>query len=384
VKYLRFIWAGLWRKPVRTIFTLLAMMVAFALFGLLQGIDTFFKQAGEKARIDILVSANPAGLPLPLADFQQIQAVKGVKDVTYQGSPIVGFYQSPLNILIILPIGDHFFDVRSEFTVPAAQLAAWRRTRTGALITAARAQELHWKIGDHVPVHALTGAKKDGSSDWTFDIVGYFDMPDNPSSNVPIMFINYPYFDTARATDAGTVQSYVEKISDASQAAVLASAVDNLFANSPSPTHTETLRATAQAALSQLQNLDFFADAIVAVAFATLLLLTGTTLMQSYRERISEFAVMKTLGFTDEGIAALVLSEAVVLSVAAAVLGLSAANGLLQLISRLSQGVLSGLHIPVIVFWTGIAAAVLLALLSALAPAWQARRLSIVNALTVR
>jgi putative ABC transport system permease protein len=385
VKYLQLIWSGLWRKPVRTAFTLLAMLVAFALFGLLQGIDVFFKQAVERGRLDVLVSANPAGLPLPLADFPQIQAVQGVKSVTYQGAPMVGYYQSPLNIVVILPVSDNFFDgPHSQFTASAEHLAAMRRMRTGALITAGLSQRLGWKVGDHVPVRVINGAKKDGSSDWSFDIAGYFDIPDNPSQDVPLLFMNYPYFDTARATDQGTVQSYIERISDASQAAVIASRIDNLFANSGSPTHTDTQRASAQAQTAQLGSLDFFADAIVAVAFATLLLLTGTTLMQSYRERIGEFAVMKTLGFRDEGIAAMVMSEAVLLSVAAAGLGLLVADGLLQLVSRLSQGVLGGLHVPGIVFWAGIGAAVLLALLCAGAPAWQARQLSIVNALATR
>jgi putative ABC transport system permease protein len=384
MKYFRLIWSGLWRKRTRTIFTLLSIVMAFALFGILQGVDASLKQLTEKGRLNVLVTNNPAGLALPLAHFAQIQAVKGVTHATYY-SLLIGYYQTPLNAVAVLAIDpDHYFELQKErMTVAPADLAAFRRTRTGALITDALAKRNHWKVGDHIPLRAINATKKDGSSDWTFDIVGYFDLPDNPQRETSIMLMHYSYFDTARATDSGTVQMYVETIAQASQAPVMANAIDNLFANSPNRTHTVTEKAFAQTAVAQLGDLDFFVDTIVGAAFATLLLLTGTTLMQSYRERISEFAVMKTLGFTDGGVAALVLCEAILLSVGAAALGLLTAQGLLRMLQSL-VGTLPGFHVPQSVVLTGIAAAVLLALVGAMPPAWQARRLSIVNALATR
>jgi putative ABC transport system permease protein len=384
MKYFRLIWSGLWRKRTRTIFTLLSIVMAFGLFGILQGVDASLKQLVEKGRLDILVTNNPSGLSLPLADFAQIQAVKGVKQATYE-SIVIGYHQTLANIVVMLAVDpDHYFDLqKGAMTVPPAQLAAFRNTRTGALITQALAQRNQWKVGDHVPLRAINVTKKDGTSDWTFDIVGYFDIPDAPQRDESIMLIQYPYFDTARATDTGTTQIYIEHIADGARAPIMANAIDNLFANSPNPTHTVTEKAFAAAAISQLGDLDFFVDTIVGAAFATLLLLTGTTLMQAYRERISEFAVMKTLGFTDWGVAALVLSEAILLSLGAAALGLLIAQGLLGTLQRL-VGTLPGFHVPLIVLLSGAAAAVLLALLSALPPAWQARRLSIVNALAMR
>src|SRR6185312_8651359 len=217
-------------------------------------------------------------------------------------------YQSLRNIVIVLPVdAGSFFPVNSMFSVSAAERAAFLRTRPGALVAQSLAQRLAWKVGDRIPIHALNMQKKDGSADWTFQVVGTFDIPGNPVGEEPLLLMNYPYYDISRTKDAGTVQLYQETIADASQAAALSSRIDNLFANSSNPTHTDTERANAQGQLAQIGDLDFFVEAIVAAAFATLLLLTGSTLMQAYRERTHEFAVMKTLGFTDRGIAALVL-----------------------------------------------------------------------------
>ncbi|MGH8151030.1 MAG: ABC transporter permease [Steroidobacteraceae bacterium] len=385
MKYFRLVWTGLWRKKVRTIFTLLSVVFAFLLFGMLQGIDTMFTQLVNAGRLNVLDSTNPAGLPLPLADLPQIQAVKGVTAVTYQ-SYFVGDYQSLRNIVIVVPVDtDNYFALNSQFKVSAAQLATLHRTRTGALVSETLAQRLNWKVGDQIPVNALNAPKKDGTTNWTFDVVGTFDLPGNPIREEPLLIINYPYFDDTRRNDAGTVQQYEMSITDASRAAIVGNAIDNRFANSPAQTHTQTERANSQGQLAQIGGLDFFVEAIVGAAFAALLLLTGSTLMQSYRERVHEFAVMKTLGFTDGGVSGLVLSEAILLSVGAAVLGLLIAHTALPALgSVLSRYGMPGLELPWIVFAVGVGIAVLLALVSALPPAWRARRLSIIDALAAR
>jgi putative ABC transport system permease protein len=326
-------------------------------------------------------------LPLPLADLPQIEAVHGVTGVTPR-SLFVGDYQSLRNLVIVLPIDpDSFFAANSTYSVSPTERAAFRRTRTGALVTQSLAQRLGWKIGDEIPIHAINAQKKDGTSDWTFQLVGTFDIPDDPTRDQPLLLMNYPYFDTARATDTGTVQFYQETIANAAQATAVSNAIDDLFTNSPNRTRTETERANAQGQLSQIGDLDFFVEAIVAAAFATLLLLVGTTLMQAYRERVHEFAVMKTLGFTDRAISTLVLSEALLLTLGSAVLGLLVAHAMLSALAAVMMravGAAPVLRLHWIVFAIGVGFALLLALASALPAAWRAQRLSIANALAVR
>ncbi|MGH8218631.1 MAG: ABC transporter permease [Steroidobacteraceae bacterium] len=384
MKYLQLIWTGLWRKKVRTIFTMLSIIVAFLLFGMLQGIDSTFKQMGNQGRLNVLVTTNPAGGQLPIADLSRIEAVHGVTRVTYR-SLFIGDYQSLRNIVIVLPIDlENFFAENSQFSVSQRDSDAFHHTRTGALVMQSLAERLGWKIGDRIPIQALNARKKDGTATWTFDVVGTFDIPGSPARDEPILLMNYDYFDTGRATDTGTVQVFQQTIADASQAAAISNTIDNLFANSPNRTRTETERANAQGQLAQIGDLDFFVEAIVGAAFATLLLLTGTTLMQAYRERIHEFAVMKTLGFTDRRVSALVLSEAMLLTVGSALLGLLIARVLLPALgAAMSRYGLPGLELPGIVLGVGVGFAVLLALVSAVPAAIRAERLSIVDALAV-
>ena len=387
MKYFHFVWTGLWRKKTRTIFTGLSIVVAFLLYGMLQGIDSTFKQAGDQGRLNVLITRSPTGLPLPFADLSQIEAVHGVTGVTPRGV-FVGDYQSMRNLVIVMPVDpDSFFAENSMYSVSPVERAALRRTRIGVLVAQSLAQRLGWKVGEQIPIHALNAQKKDGTADWTFQVVGTFDIPNSPAADEPLLLMNYPYFDTARATDTGTVQFYQETIADASRAATVGNAIDDLFTNSATRTLTETERANAQGQLAQMGDLDFFVEAIVAAAFATLLLLVGSTLMQAYRERVHEFAVMKTLGFTDRGISALVLSEALLLTLGSAVLGLLIAHVMLSALAALMQravGITPLLRLHWIVFALGVGFALLLALASALPAAWRAQRLSIVDALAAR
>jgi putative ABC transport system permease protein len=386
MKYFPLVWAGLWRNTGRTIFTLVSIVVAFALYGVLQGIDTTLKQSANRGRLNVLVTRSPTGLPLPLAYLSQIEALHGVTRVAPR-SLFIGSFQSARNPIIVLPIEpDSFFAMNAIYSVPPTQGAAFRRTQTGALVARGLAERLAWKIGDEIPIHALNAPKKDGTSDWTFQLVGTFDTPGEPTRDQPLLLMNYSYFDNARGKDAGTVLFYQEEIADASQATAISTAIDDLFNNSPDRTRTETERSDAQGQLAQIGDLDFFVEAIVAAAFATLLLLVGSTLMQAYRERIHEFAVMKTLGFTDWGVSTLVLSEALLLTVASAVLGLLVAYGMLAALALLtrSMGGASILGLHWIVVSIGLVLALLLALASALPAAWRAQRISITAALAAR
>lgn len=383
MRYLPLIWSGLRRKPARTLFTLLSIVAAFLLFGLLQGVDSSIRQAVSRGRLDVLVTASPGGLPLPLADLAQIAAIKGITAVTYSAS-FLAQYQSGTPAVGVMAVDpDPYFALfHDTITTSPAALAAFRATRTGALVPRGPARERHWRIGDPLPLHALSAPKRDGTSDWTFHIVGYYDTPGNRDSNAGLVLMRYAYFDAARLLDPGTVQLYVERIADASQAGAISTAIDRRFVSSGAPTHTDTERATAQAQLAQLGDLDFFVRAILAAAFTSLLLSTSTTLMKSYHERLSELAVLKTVGFSDRGVAGLLVSEALVLGLIGAPTGVLLAK--LSFDSLTAAKMLIGVSLPGLLFVVAIAGALVLALIVALPPAWQVRRLSIVQALGVR
>ena len=381
MKYFPLIWAGLWRKKARTIFTLLSIVVAFLLFGMLQGVNAAFNNTVETANVNRLTVVSKINFTesLPYSYLTQIDAVPGVSAVAWF-SWFGTYYQDPKNFVFSFP-GDpaRLFDMYPEYKVPKEQLEAFGRTRTGAVIGVDLATKYGWKIGDQVPLHSTIWTKPDGSSDWNFEIVGIYDVPSDPSQ-ANQFFFNHTYFDEARSFGKGKVGWYVVRVKDPAQSAVVAEAIDKLFANSPDETKTQTEKEFQQSFLKQLGDINFIVTSILGAVFFSLLFATGSTMMQSVRERIPELAVLKTLGFSNGGVLALVLSEAVLLCLIAAALGLAIA----ALIFPSLKSFIGVATLSASVLVTGAVVALLLALITGLPPALRAQRLNIVDALAGR
>jgi putative ABC transport system permease protein len=379
MKYLPLLWAGLARRPARSALTLLSVVVAFLLFGLLQGINAGYSEVIEQQHLDRLFADPrvPGGAPMPLSAVARIAAVPGVTRVCGR-SAFFGFYREPKNGMFALATdAADWLAVRPEYQMPPRQLAALQGTRNGIAMTAAMRDRLQLKIGDPVPIQSII-PRKDGNNVWTFQLVGIVDIPDNPAG--PLALINYEYFDEARATNIATVDRIIIRIADPARSAQTAATIDALFTNSAHETRTQNEQEQAESSIQQLGDVEFFTNSIVAAVFFALLFVTGNTMVQSVRERIPEFAVLKTLGFSDLSVLTLVLAEAALLCLTAAAIGLVIAAAVFpQLrdvigLQRLSWFVVSA----------GIAAAAALALISSLIPAWRASRLRIVDALRVR
>jgi putative ABC transport system permease protein len=378
VKFLPLVWAALWRRKVRSLFTLLSIVVAFLLFGMLQGVNAAFSQAVERSHVNRLIVANSISFTesLPYAYKTQIEAVPGVARVAHL-SWFGAYYQDPKNFVFSFPTEpEQLFAVYPEFKLPPEQMQAMLHTRSGAVIGAEVARKYGWKIGDRVPLHSTIWTKADGSSDWTFDIVGIYECPGNRSQESAFYF-NYAYFDEARSFSKGRAGWYNVQVKDPGQSAEVAAAIDKLFANSPDETKTQTEKEFQQAFLKQIGDISYIVSRILFAVFFALLFATGNTMMQSVRERVPELAVMKTLGFSDTRVLALVLAESVLLCLAAAALGLGAAD---LLFPRLKD-TLGVVEMPLRVIGEGMAAALLLALVTGGLPAWRAKRLDIVDAL---
>jgi putative ABC transport system permease protein len=382
VKYFPLLWAGLWRKRARTIFTILSVIVAFLLFGLLQGVDAWLDNAVADSHVNRLYTTSRISFvePLPSSYLQRIESVPGVDKVAYFHW-FGAYYQDPKNNVfsyVVEPV--RAFAVYPEWQVPADQLARMTRTRDGAIIGGALARQHGWKIGDHVPLKAPIWAKKDGSITYDFEIVGIFTSPEQPTNEM-LFLLNYDYFDEARSFGQGQVGWYAFTIHDPAQAASISAAVDQMFRNSPYETRTQNEKEFAQARVKQIGDIGFMVNAIVGAVLFTLLFLTGNAMMQSVRERIPELAVLKTIGFTDGAVTALVVVESLLLCVVAAVAGLFLASALFPVIGTFIGGKVA---LPASVFVAGAITAIALALATALPPAWRANRLTVVNALAGR
>jgi putative ABC transport system permease protein len=384
MKYLPLLWAGLWRRPVRTLLTMLSVLTAFFLFGVLQGVNAGINSVFDLmsvARLRVQSRANFQE-PIPVAHVARIKGIAGVSEVS-PFTVVVGSYQTPNDVQVVLAVDtDSLLRIFSEMKVPAAQAAAMARARTGVLVGAALAKRHGWKIGDRIPIQSFNAVKTDGSTAWQFDIVGIYDLDAHNWANE--IWAHYDYIDEGRARNRGTVNQILVRVANPDHAPRIAQQIDALFMNSSGQTITQSEKDTLQSMLAQVGDIGFMVNTIVGAVLFTLLFLTSNTMVQSIRERVPEFAILRTVGFSETGVLWLILIESLVIGVSAALLGLAAASPVIpRMMERVSPD-LSGIHLPAAVFAWGMAIAVLLAVISGLPPALRARRLNLVDALAGR
>jgi putative ABC transport system permease protein len=382
MKYLILIWAGLGRKKARTILTMLSIVVAFLLFGLLQGINQGMNNIYKSLNVDRLYIQSRISMSdgLPISYLQRIKSVPGVRAVTHW-SYFGGFYQNAQNSLPVFAIDAATqFAVYPKIKITHDQIEAMQQTRTGAVISNEIAARYGWKIGDKIPLRTSIWTRRDGSDTYPVDVVGIMDISAYNAGSFPAFYINYDYLDEARAFGNGSVLYFIASITDPRRGAGIGDAIDALFANSGNETTTQTEQVFAQAQIKQVGDIDLIANSIVGAAMFTLLFLTGSTMMQSVRERIPEFAVLKTLGFSDRKVLTLILSEALALCVVAALIGL----GLARMAFGFMSSVFGAVSPPMFVIEAGVGIALLLAVLSGLPPAWRSTRINVVDALAGR
>ena len=380
MKFLPLVWSGLWRKRARTVLTLLSVITAFLLFGMLQGVIAAFDKSVESAAVDRLSVVSKVSFTeaLPMSYLAQIESIPGVAGVAYE-SWFGTYYQDKKNVVFSFPVDpQRYFPIVPELNITPEQTQAMTRTRTGALVGGALARKNGWKVGQRVSLHSVIWTKMDGGSDWEFDIVGIFESK-NANFN-SIFYLNHEYFEEGRNFGKGTVGWYVVRLSDPNHAPQVAQAIDARFANSRDETKTQSEKEFQQSFLKQMGDIGFIVRSILGAVFFTLLFLTGNTMMQSVRERIPELAVLKTLGFTDRGVLTLVLAESLLLCLFAAAIGLALA----ALIFPMMKDFLGEPTLPARVLVLGAVIATVLAFVTGLPPALRAKRLNIVDALAGR
>ena len=381
MRFLPLLWSGLWRRPVRTALIFLQVSVAFALFGLLQGMKTGMDVAVAKSRADVLFVAPSAqgGTPLPLAYRERLRRIRGVKTVTFADG-FLGTYRKPTQPVFVLAIepSNVWLTLAPEiFKVEPKDLDALRKTRTGALISADIGKKYGWHVGDRIPLSSST-LQSNGSGTWAFDIVGRF--TDHELGESGFIVANYDYLNEARALNKGTVRNFYAVVSDPRQAAAVGETIDRTFANSASGTRTASFRENAEQQLQSIGDLNFAIRAIVSAVLVALVFSTATMMMQTVRERTPELAVLKTLGFGDRTVFVLVAAESLLICVAASLTGLALA----WIAFPLAAKYVPGLSMPIIVVEAGVLGAVVVALLSVSVPGLRAARLRIVDALAGR
>lgn len=382
MKYFRLIWKNAWRKKIRTSLTILSVFVAFLLFSLLSAIGYAFKGGVDVADAERLIVIDKISLinPLPFSYLNRIASVDGVESVTH-ASWFGGYYQEPQNQFGQFPVDpESYMAMYPEFNMPAEQMEAWKKNRVGAAVGQELADAYGWKVGDRIPIQATIWTRLDGGRTWEFDLEGIFST-DDPRGSSALMLFHYDYFDEARAFGQGTAGWYILRVAKGADPIQVANAIDLQFANSPSETETSTEAAFAQSFTEQFGNIAMIVTLILGAVFFTLLLVSGNTMSQSVRERISELAVLKTLGFADRSVLGIVLSESILIMLMGGLLGLGLGWVLVQGIAKQFAAFLPGVFLSPTAIAIGIALMVGAGVIAGIFPAVKAMRLSIIDAL---
>jgi putative ABC transport system permease protein len=382
MKYFGLIWKNIWRKKIRTSLTMLSVLVAFLLFALLSSIGYAFRSGEDVADAERLVVINKVSLinPIPIAYMNRIAATEGVQAVTH-ASWFGGYYQEPRNQFGQFPTDPYaYFSLYPELQMPQEQLDAWAKNRQGAVIGREIAEQYGFKVGDRIPLQATIWTKADGGRTWEFDIEGIFETDDPRGSSAYLLF-HYDYFEEARAFGKGTVGWYVLRVKPGADPVQVANAIDTQFANSPSETETSTEAAFAQSFAKQFGNIALIVTLIMGAVFFTLLLVSGNTMSQSVRERISELAVLKTLGFSDRSVLGVVLSESVLIMLIGGLFGLGIGWLVVQGLAIEMGAFLPGIYLTPEAMLTAVGIMVLAGVVAGIFPALKAMRLSIIDAL---
>jgi putative ABC transport system permease protein len=177
------------------------------------------------------------------------------------------------------------------------------------------------------------------------------------------------------------VGSWSVRLSQPERAGEISREIDSLFENSRNPTRTATEDERSRQFANQLGDIGFITMIIMSAVFFTIVLLTGNTMSQALRERIPELAVLKTIGFTDTAVSALVLAEAVVLCLVGGLFGIAMAYGLLPVIKPVLEGFAGSVNFSATIVATAVGLSVVIGLVIGIVPATSARRLTIVDAL---
>ncbi|MBI2834718.1 MAG: ABC transporter permease [Acidobacteria bacterium] len=380
MRFLPLVWKNLWRRKVRTAFTFLSILVAFALFGFLVAIRVAFNMGVDVAGNDRLVLIHKVSFIqlLPESYWQRIRAVAGVVDTTH-ATWFGGIYQDQSNFFAQMAVdGESWLRLYPEYALPDDQKKAWLADRTGAMIGRSLADRFGWKVGDRVPIQGTIWRQRNTNT-WEFTIDGIYDGTKKGTDNGQLFF-HYKFLDEARPFARGQVGWYVIRIDDPANAADIARRIDAQFANSAAETKTSPEKAFAQAFANQVGDIGAIVTSIVAAVFFTILIVVANTISQSVRERTSELAVLKTLGYSNWLILTLVLMESCALTFVAGALGLVLSWAVLENV-QFSSAFLPAFYVPRDALVAGGLFVVLLGLLAGTMPAVQAMRLRIVDAL---
>lgn len=383
MKYFGLIWAGLFRKKLRTMLTLLSLWSAFVLLGLLQAVNSLFSGGADFLGANRMITQAKTSFtqPLPIRMMPQIEAVPGVERVSHSQF-FGGQYQEGGSFFPQFAVNpQRLFDTYPEWTLSEDAKRNFISTQDGAIVGKLLAEKYGWKVGDTIPLNSFIWTKADGNRTWEWKIVGIFDGRDSEwKKRTSLMYLNYGQFDEARNPRAkGLAGVFVVRMNDPNQSEKIAALIDEKFENSSDETKTQSEQEFQLGFARQLGDIGLIVNLITSAVFFSILFLTGVSMSQAVRERIPELAILKVLGFKDRTVMLLVLAEAFLLCFIGALTGMLSASFLTTTLPP-EFPITTDSRVWII---AGISV-IVLSLLIGVPPALRALRIKIVDALAGR
>ena len=375
-----YIWRNITRNRLRSLLTILSIAFSLALMTLLYGYTVmqglWGNEAAKHHRIVVMNVQGFSGM-LPIAYIDRVRSVEGVKDaVPYswfggdyktEKMPFAQFATDP----------QHAFNVWDELTIDPEQLKAWQEDRRGCVVDRRLAERYGWQIGEQIP---LQGTFFPFALDLT--LRGTFQGP----QNTDMLWFDWNYLDEmvrAKATRATGNSGTIWAKTTNSDMAVVSKAIDDKFASSENPTRTQTEAAFAQMFTDMLGDIQTVIQWIGMAVVFSLSLVTGNAMAMAMRERTTEIAVLKAIGFSKLRVLAMIVGEAVTIALIGGVVGVAMGCGLLEGLHRLSAQLIPISIVDLLGFWVValLSVAAGIGFISGIVPAVRAAQLSVVDGL---
>ena len=382
MKFLQFLLKNLLHNRRRTILTVTSIAVSLFLVTTLRTVLTELESPPSTPESALrLITRHKVSLAntLPISYRAKIAQVNGVSAVVGE-MWFGGVYKDPKNFFPQFAVDtDQFFDVNADMQLPESQKQAFVADRTGALVGDNLAERFGWKVGDRVN---LTGALFEFDPELT--VRGIYSAGSDDGSS---LFFHWEYFNEGMKL-VGFVGSdftgtYSIRVRSAEEVPAVGAQIDELFRNSTAPTKTETEKAFVLGFLTMMGNVRLLITAISSVVIFTIVLVAANTMAMSIRERVREIGILKALGFRKVQILFLLVGESTLLSVTGALIGSLGAKAIFSRfrISSFTAGFVQRFDVTAGTVALCIAIGILVGVLAAGVPAWQASRRRVVDAL---
>ncbi|HEX7139026.1 MAG TPA: ABC transporter permease, partial [Vicinamibacterales bacterium] len=330
---------NLFRQPLRTLLTMLLLAVIFFFVAVMAGILHGFTAVSDEG-LNRLVVENAINITnrIPVADERVLRQLPGVADLCKQ-QWIGNYYKDKRNYFPNFAVDhDHFGAVFDDYKVDPAQLAAWRADRRGALVGRELMRRFGWRLGQRI-----TLSRNIYPSDLELNIRGIVAHPVADTA----LFLHWDYYSESAPKPIQNVGTFWIKVKDRRLMVPLSQQIDAAFKNSESPTETYTEKDYQAAQASLIGNVEVLFTALSACAIVMVIILAAITLGMSARERVTEIAVLKAIGFQRPLVLSLMLAEFMLLTLTGGVAGVLAAKALLGMVdmNKLTAGAVKGFAI---------------------------------------